>query len=87
MVTQQSLATSILVVKAEYLNKSRRCTATKASSGFQAGHPPDVLQALSLGFMRKRLSAMHNENEKLHRKIDQAHRPRQMGLDREPWHG
>lgn len=73
MVTQQSLATSILVVKAEYFEQEQ---SLYCDQGILVVSKPVIrqmfFQALSLGMsMRKRISAMHNENEKLHRKIEE----------------
>ena len=73
MVTQQSLATSILVVKAEYFEQEQ---SLYCDQGVLVVSKPVIrqmfFQALSLGMsMRKRISAMHNENEKLHRKIEE----------------
>lgn len=73
MVTQQSLATSILVVKAEYFEQEQ---ALYCDQGILVVSKPVIrqmfFQTLSLGMsMRKRLSAMKNENEELHRKIEE----------------
>ena len=73
MVTQQSLATSILVVKAEYFEQEQ---ALYSNQGILVVSKPVIrqmfFQALSLGIsMRRRLGAMQNENEKLHRKIEE----------------
>jgi response regulator NasT len=73
MVTEQSLATSILVVKTEYFEQSQ---AMFSSRGVLVVSKPVIrqmfFQALSLGIsLRSRLGAMHNENEKLHRKIEE----------------
>ncbi|MGE4584305.1 MAG: ANTAR domain-containing response regulator [Sphaerochaeta sp.] len=73
MVTEQSLATSILVVRVEYFEQTQ---ALYSNQGILVVSKPVIrqmfFQALSLGLsLRRRLGAMHNENEKLHRRIEE----------------
>lgn len=73
MVVQQSLAGSILVVKNQYFEQTE---ALFADQGVLVVSKPVIrqmfFQTLSLSrSLRTRLTAMHNENEKLQRKIEE----------------
>ena len=73
MVTQESLAGPILVVKNEYFEQTQ---AYYCEQGVLVVSKPVIrpmfFQALGLArSMRRRLTAMHNENEKLHQKIEE----------------
>jgi len=73
MVVQQSLAGSILVVRSQYFEQSE---ALFSEQGVLVVSKPVIrqmfFQALSLArSMRRRLTAMHTENEKLHKKIEE----------------
>ncbi|WP_319473491.1 ANTAR domain-containing protein [uncultured Sphaerochaeta sp.] len=73
MVVQQSLAGSILVVRNQYFEQ---CEALFSEQGVLVVSKPVIrqmfFQALSLArSMRRRLTAMHTENEKLHKKIEE----------------
>ncbi|MGE4454338.1 MAG: ANTAR domain-containing response regulator [Sphaerochaeta sp.] len=82
MVVEQSLAGSILVVRIQYFEQSE---AILGERGVLVVSKPVIrqmfFQALSLSrSMRRRLTAMHTENEKLHQKIEEI-----KVIDRAKW--
>lgn len=73
MVTEQSLATSILVVRNEYFEQEQMLYGSRGVLVVQKPVIKQIFfQTLALGMsMHRRLTAMRNENEKLHRRIEE----------------